>query len=93
MLLQQLQQLGLDSVLAQTWMYNIQAAEILNETMGGASDGNVSRFLHNLRAGQAAPPMTIEASAKVITLTATVAARCPSVRCWARRQSSALSGL
>jgi hypothetical protein len=60
-------------------MYNIQAAEILNKTMKGASDGNVSRFLHNLRAGQTAPPMTIEASAKVITLTATVAARRPSV--------------
>ena len=60
-------------------MYDTQAAGILHEAMGGAIVGKVCRFLHNLRAGHAAPPMTIEASAKVIALTATVAGRIPSV--------------
>ena len=58
-------------------MFNIQAGAILNEGMGGRDD-NVSGFLQNLRAGKAAPTMTIEASTKVIALTAALAAERPN---------------
>jgi hypothetical protein len=55
-------------------MYNIQVHEIL-ETAMGESKGEVFSLLQNLRARRAAPPMTAEASAKVMQITATVAAR------------------
>ena len=59
-------------------MYNIQVHEIL-ETAMGESKGEVFSLLQNLRAHRAAPPMTVEASAAVMQITAAVAARRPSV--------------
>jgi hypothetical protein len=59
-------------------MYNIQVHEIL-ETVMGENNGEVLSLLQNLRARHAAPPMTVEASAEVMWITAAVAARRPSV--------------
>jgi len=45
----------------------------------GRSHGAVDMFLHNLRAGESAAPMSIEALVKVIDMTTAVADELPSV--------------